>query len=101
METTPRKLDRSAAEARLAELGSAWKIDGQGHLERTFRFPDFAGALAFANEVGAIAERENHHPDLHVGWGRVRIEVFTHSIGGLSEKDFHLAAKIEALSPKS
>lgn len=65
-------------------------------LEKTFEFPDFAEALAFTNQVGAIAEAAGHHPDIHLSWGRVRIEIWTHAIGGLSESDFILAAKIDA-----
>lgn len=67
-------------------------------LEKSYAFPDFAQALAFVNKVGALAEAEGHHPDLHLAWGKVRIEIWTHAIGGLSESDFILAAKIDALS---
>jgi len=64
-------------------------------IERMFAFQDFAGALAFANRVGEIAEREGHHPDLHVGWGRCGVEIWTHKINGLTESDFYLAAKAD------
>jgi 4a-hydroxytetrahydrobiopterin dehydratase len=66
-------------------------------VEKSYAFPDFAQALAFVNQVGALAEAEGHHPDLHLAWGKVRIEIWTHAIGGLSESDFILAAKIDAL----
>lgn len=74
-----------------------WAVPDGSHLEKTFRFRDFAGALAFVNRIGEVAERENHHPDLHLGWGRVRVELRTHKIKGLSENDFIVAAKIDEL----
>jgi 4a-hydroxytetrahydrobiopterin dehydratase len=89
----PLGVDR--VEALLRELGSDWRVDELGHLERVYPFPDFAGALAFANRVGAIAEEEGHHPDLHVAWGKCRVVIWTHAIGGLSESDFILAAKAD------
>jgi 4a-hydroxytetrahydrobiopterin dehydratase len=80
----------------LARLGpNGWQAVAGHHLEKTYAFPDFARALAFVNRVGAIAEAEGHHPDLHLGWGRVRIEVWTHKIDGLTESDFVLAAKCD------
>jgi len=77
----------------LEELGQGWSVV-DGRLEREYRFPDFATALAFTNEVGAIAESEGHHPDILLGWGRVRIRLWTHASDGLTENDFILAAKI-------
>ena len=77
----------------LAELGPEWKIGAAGHLERDFRFTNFVQALAFANAVGSIAEQEGHHPEMTVGWGHCRLEIWTHAIGGLARADFVLAAK--------
>lgn len=88
-----------------AELGRyqtqlpLWKVIQGHHLQREFRFPDFAAALAFVNRIGAIAEREQHHPDVCFGWGRVEVTTYTHSVGGLSPNDFVLAAKIDAAAP--
>lgn len=79
----------------LAELGSGWQVNDQGHLERLYAFANFARALEFANAVGAIAESEGHHPDLYIAWGKCRIEVWTHKINGLTESDFTLAAKAD------
>jgi 4a-hydroxytetrahydrobiopterin dehydratase len=79
------------------ELGDGWQVVGEHHLEREFRFPDFAQALAFTNRIGALAEEEGHHPDIHLGWGHVRVEIWTHAINGLTRNDFVLAAKIDAL----
>jgi 4a-hydroxytetrahydrobiopterin dehydratase len=81
----------------LAAQTPEWKIVDGRHLERTFKFPDFAAALAFVNRVGELAEQEGHHPDVHLSWGRVGIELQTHKIGGLSINDFILAAKIDRL----
>ncbi len=74
-------------------------VGGVDRIRRTFRFPDFSNALGFANRVGAIAEAEGHHPDLHVGWGFVTVETWTHKIRGLHRNDFILAAKIDAIAP--
>jgi 4a-hydroxytetrahydrobiopterin dehydratase len=74
-----------------------WRVVGGHHLARDLRFTDFAQALAFVNRVGELSEAEGHHPDIHLGWGRVGLEIWTHSIGGLSESDFVLAAKIDRI----
>jgi len=79
------------------ELGPGWKIVDDHHLERELTFPDFATALAYVNQVGALAEEENHHPDLYLGWGKVRITLWTHTANGLTDKDFRLAARIDRL----
>jgi len=74
-----------------------WEVVNEHHLSKEFRFPDFVTALAFLNKVGEIAEHEGHHPDLHLSWGRVAVEIWTHKVGGLTESDFVLAAKIDEL----
>lgn len=79
----------------LRELGSGWRLVGEHHLEKEFHFPDFASALDFTNRAGAVAEAEGHHPDIHLAWGRVRIETWTHKVDGLTRSDFVLAAKID------
>jgi len=71
-----------------------WEVKRGHHLARTFTFPDFAQALEFVNRIGAIAEEEGHHPDIHLAWGRVHVEIWTHKVDGLTESDFILAAKI-------
>src|SRR3954470_19066176 len=81
-----------------AELDPAWEVVDQHHLERVFKFPDFKQALAFTNRVGELAEKEDHHPDIHLGWGRVKVVLFTHKIDGLSDNDFVLAAKIDRIA---
>ena len=81
------------------ELGAEWRVVDEHHLEREFRFPDFAQALAFTNEVGAIAEEEGHHPDIYLAWGKVRVTIWTHKVDGLTRSDFVLAAKIVCATP--
>lgn len=72
-------------------------VDGIKRLERAFIFPDFNQAMAFAARVGELAEAEQHHPDLHIAWGKVRVEIWTHKIRGLHRNDFILAAKTDRL----
>jgi 4a-hydroxytetrahydrobiopterin dehydratase len=79
------------------QLGDAWSVVGEHHLEREYRFPDFAHALAFVNRVGAMAEDQSHHPDLLLAWGRARVTIWTHTIDGLTESDFVFAAKCDRL----
>lgn len=74
---------------------SGWRIVEEHHLEKEYRVRDFADALAFVNRVGAVAEAQNHHPDLFLAWGRVRITIWTHKIDGLTESDFVFAAKCD------
>ena len=74
-----------------------WDVVDEHHLSKTCKFADFAAALAFVNRVGALAEAQGHHPWIHFTWGRVKIEIWTHKIDGLTESDFVLAAKIDAL----
>jgi 4a-hydroxytetrahydrobiopterin dehydratase len=88
-------LPRERVDALLTELGAGWALTPAGHLFKSYEFRDFAAALEFANRVGAIAEQEGHHPDLHVSWGRCGVEIWTHKIDGLTESDFFLAAKVE------
>lgn len=78
-----------------AQLGNDWVLVGEHHLEKEYTFPDFAQALGFTNEVGAIAEDQNHHPDILTAWGKVKVTIWTHKIDGLTESDFVFAAKVE------
>ncbi len=79
------------------EIGSAWQVEDLKKLRREFTFKDFKEALVFVNKVGEIAEKEGHHPDIRLSWGKVMIEITTHAIGGLSINDFILARKVEIL----
>ena len=82
----------------MAGLSDGWSLVGEQRIEKEFHFKDFREALHFTNLVGEAAETENHHPDIGLGWGRVVVSLSTHKIHGLSENDFILAAKIDALS---
>ena len=76
---------------------SEWRRVGEA-IVRDFKFADFAQAIAFVNKVASMAEQANHHPDILVhGWNKVRLELSTHSQGGLTEADFALAAQIDKL----
>jgi 4a-hydroxytetrahydrobiopterin dehydratase len=82
------------------QLGGGWQIVNNHHLEKLYKFSDFVSALAFTNKIGAIAEEVGHHPDIYLTWGKVRVEIFTHTVNGLTKNDFILAAKIEQSAPK-
>jgi 4a-hydroxytetrahydrobiopterin dehydratase len=73
------------------------EVAGIRRLERTFRFDDFVQALAFADRVGALAEREGHHPALLTEWGRTTVSWWTHKIEGVHRNDFIMAAKTDRL----
>ena len=74
-----------------------WAVSREHDISRTFSFPYFRSALDFVNQVGELAEREGHHPDIVLKWGSVGITIWTHKINGLTESDFILAAKIDRL----
>ena len=78
-----------------AQLPFGWTMPNDHHLEKEYRFKDFREALDFVNRVGEIAEQEGHHPDVFLTWGRVKVTLWTHSVGGLTEKDFSLAAQAD------
>jgi 4a-hydroxytetrahydrobiopterin dehydratase len=80
----------------LAEL-NGWEVVREHHLVKSYTFKDFREALEFVNRVGQLAEEQGHHPDICFGWGRAELTIYTHKIDGLSESDFILAAKIDAL----
>lgn len=76
-----------------------WKVaPDYKRISRAFKWKDFVEALAFVNKVGAIAEKEGHHPDIHIHWNVVTLELYTHAVGGLFVNDFILAAKIDRLA---
>ena len=82
---------------RIKEL-PGWKFS-ENQIGREFQFKDFAGALKFVNKVGEFAEDMNHHPDILLhSWNKVNITVSTHDKGGVTEKDFQLAEKIESIN---
>ena len=83
--------------AALEKQVDGWNVIEEHHITKTFKFPDFRGALGFVNRVGELAEEQGHHPDIFLAWGKVEIKTWTHKINGLTESDFILAAKIDQL----
>ena len=102
--TACRRDSPPAADGEIAELNRQvpdWRLVERGQvkmIERAFTFNDFAEALAFANRVGDIAEQEDHHPELHVEWGKVTVTWWTHAISGLHRNDFIMAAKTDCVA---
>ncbi len=91
-------MDAGAARDMLGQLND-WELDESGkEISRSFKFKNNYETMAFVNALAWIAHREDHHPDLQVGYNRAHVRFSTHSIGGLSENDFICAAKIDALS---
>jgi 4a-hydroxytetrahydrobiopterin dehydratase len=90
-------LGHEEAKAKLAEV-PGWELSQDGRsIHRSLKFRNFALALDCVNQVGRLAEEQKHHPDIAFGWGYVRLTLQTHSIGGLHDNDFILAAKINKL----
>ena len=79
------------------ELDGNWQVVDEHHLEKDYLFKNFREALDFTNRVGELAESQNHHPDIYLAWGKVKVTIWTHKIDGLTESDFILAAKIDQL----
>ena len=82
-------------DALLEKLGNGWQIINEHHLEKEYIFSDFRQALDFTVKVGEVAENQSHHPDIYLVWGKVKLTIWTHKIGGLTESDFILAAKAD------
>jgi 4a-hydroxytetrahydrobiopterin dehydratase len=92
-------LKKDEIKSRLSGM-PGWKLDDD-EIEKDFRFADFKGAMAFVNRVADAAEAMDHHPDIGIKYNRVEMTLSTHSEGGVTEKDFALAAKIDAASQAS
>jgi len=91
----PTKLDHGI-DAWLAQH-EGWERDGTQGIARTYKFPDFSSALAFVVRVGCLAEKQDHHPDIQLGWGKVRVAWTTHDAGGITRLDIELAGATDAL----
>lgn len=82
----------------LAELNDdVWEVVSNHHLDGTYAFENFRDALDFTYEIGELAEQEWHHPDIHLQWGEVQIEMWTHKIDGLHKTDFVMAARMDQI----
>jgi len=79
------------------KLGGGWKVVNEHHLEKELKFKNFREALDFTNKVGELAEQIQHHPDIYLTWGQVKLTLWTHKIDGLTESDFVFAAKVNQL----
>ena len=91
-------LSREQAQAMMKQLGREWTLaDDAKSIRSEWKFRNFYHTMSFVNAVAHVANAEDHHPDLEVGWGYCRVKFNTHAIGGLSENDFICAAKIDAL----
>jgi 4a-hydroxytetrahydrobiopterin dehydratase len=77
------------------QLNDGWEVIDEHHLRKEYRFENFGEALAYVNRIGGIAEEQRHHSDIYLAWGKVRAEIWTHKINGLTESDFILAAKFD------
>ena len=80
-----------------SELGNGWSVVDEHHLEKEYSFRDFREALNFTNEVGELAESLDHHPDIHLSWGKVKIIIWSHKVSGITENDFVFAARADGL----
>ncbi|MFN8206479.1 MAG: 4a-hydroxytetrahydrobiopterin dehydratase [Bacteroidales bacterium] len=90
-------LDTSSAQKFLKKLSNGWYLNSHNHLENVMHFVNFRHTLNMVNKIAALAESEGHHPDLHISYGKLTIEIWTHAINGLSENDFILASKIDKI----
>lgn len=87
--------------AELANQLDGWAVVEGQRLTKSFAFHDFAQPLAVLNHIAELAEQEGHHPDLHLSWGKLDVELWTHAVHGLTTNDFIIAAKIDALGEGS
>ncbi len=90
-------LKKKEIENYLSQLQGGWKLTNDKMISKVFSFVNFKHTMDFVNKVADISEQEEHHPVLHVHFAKLVIEIWTHAIDGLSENDFILAAKIDAL----
>lgn len=89
------KLTSSEISGFMNQIHMDWQFDGEKKINREFHFVNFKQTMDFVNTIAKLAESEGHHPDMHVYYGKLIIEIYTHAINGLSENDFILAAKID------
>lgn len=81
----------------IGQLSQGWRVANEHHLEKKFKFDNFIQALDFTYNLGKLAEKQGHHPDIYLSWGIVELKIWTHKINGLHESDFILAAKIDRI----
>ena len=91
-------LESEAIDALLEQLSDDWEVVDDHHLTREYSFKGYQPAVDYTNRVAAIAEAQNHHPDILLTWGKVTVTIWTHKIDGLTTSDFIFAAKCDALA---
>ncbi len=91
----------NAVDELLAELHSAWRVLHGPLLTRRFESRDYPRLVALVSLIGALAQAEDHHPEMELAWGRLDVSIWTHSIGGLSKNDFVLAAGIDRIAAET
>lgn len=89
--------DKVQIQTRLTQALPEWQLE-DGHLQRAFKTADFRTALLLTNAIGHLAEQAWHHPDIQLGWGSVTVSLVSHDAGGITDRDFELAARIDALA---
>lgn len=90
-------LNQKEVEEFKKHISGGWKVTDNKKISKEYLFVNYRHTMVFVNKVADLAEEEGHHPDMHVYYGRIVIELWTHAINGLSENDFILAAKIDKL----
>ena len=96
-EGSAKPLDKEEIAKYLLQLKSSWAIVDDKEIQKTFKLKNFVKAIEFVNKIAEVAESEGHHPDITINYNKVKIQLATHAIKGLSENDFVIAAKIEAI----
>jgi len=79
------------------ELGNSWNLINDHHIEKWYEFPSFVESMKFSNKVADLAEQQGHHPEIHISFSKVKLQLWTHKIDGLTESDFIFAAKADVL----
>lgn len=90
-------LPEAEAERLLADLGGDWTLVENHHLQKTYTFEAFMDAVHWVNKLAAVAEEQGHHPVILINFKKVQVDIWTHKIDGLTESDFYLAAKADAI----
>ncbi len=90
-------LNEAEVKSYLSQAKEGWEVLENKKIQKEFKFTDFKKAMEFVNKIAVMAEEEGHHPDIHIFYNIVKIELWTHAINGLSDNDFILAAKIDKI----
>lgn len=91
-------MDSEQVEEYLDKVNTDWELMNSKKIFRSFDFADYEEVMKFVNKVADLADQEGHHPDMHVSYDEVVVEIWTHAVGGLTENDFILAKKIDSIT---